>query len=154
MSACTRKLQTILPVVGLLVLVGCGGEESTPESEVRAWVATMQAAAEEKDRGAVLDGISTAYADARGHSRDDVNDLLRIYFLRQNKIAFLTSIDEVRIIGGTAAEVELTVGMAGTNDRALGISADAYRFELELENDGDDWLLISARWGALGDPLR
>ena len=60
----------------------------------------------------------------------------------------------MKVIGGTAAEVSITVGMAGTNDSALGISADAYRFELELEFDGDDWLLISARWGELGDQLR
>lgn len=154
MRAFTRKLQTFLSVAGLLVLAACGGDDSSPESEIRAWVAAMQSAAEEKNRGDLLDGISTAYTDTRGHSRDDINDLLRVYFLRQNTIALLTSIDEVRVIGETAAEVELTVGMAGTNDRALGISADAYRFELELENDGDDWLLISARWGALGDPLR
>ena len=154
MRGLTRKLRTLLPALLLLVTGACGGDDNNPESEVRAWVAAMQTAAEEKARGDLMDGISTAYTDVRGNSRDDINDLLRVYFLRQNNIALLTSIDEVRVIGETAAEVELTVGMAGTNDRALGISADAYRFELELENDGDDWLLISARWGELGDPLR
>jgi hypothetical protein len=32
----------------------------------------------------------------------------------------------------------------------LGFSADAYRFEMELARDGDDWLLISGRWGEVG----
>ena len=44
--------------------------------------------------------------------------------------------------------------MASTNGNRLGFSADAYRFEMELERDGDDWLLISARWGGLGEPVR
>jgi len=43
--------------------------------------------------------------------------------------------------------------MAGQNDAVLGFSADAYRFQLELEREGDDWLLISARWGELGEEL-
>ena len=46
------------------------------------------------------------------------------------------------------------VGMAGQNESVLGFSADAYRFQLELERDSDDWLLISARWAELGEELR
>ena len=48
----------------------------------------------------------------------------------------------------------MTVGMAGTNDSVMGLSADAYRFELELEKDADEWQLISARWGELGEEMR
>lgn len=139
---------TVLTVVG-----GCGSDAGDPEAELRAWVSAMQEAAEEKERREIVANISPGYVDARGHSRDDIEDMLRLLFLRQNTITLLSKIDEVRVIGGTAAEVSMTVGMAGTNDRALGISADAYRFELELEYDGDDWRLISARWGELGEQL-
>ena len=48
----------------------------------------------------------------------------------------------------------MTVGMAGTNSGVLGFSADAYRFELDLENRGGDWRVIAARWGELGAELR
>jgi hypothetical protein len=48
----------------------------------------------------------------------------------------------------------LDVGMAGTNDGVLGFSADAYRFEMQLEKEDDDWLLMSARWGEIGGELR
>lgn len=154
MRAITGKLRTCSLAMMLVWLAACGDDESDPEAQVRAWVDAMQSAAENKARGDVLDGISTAYTDTRGNSREDIGNLLRVYFLRQNSIVLLTSIDEIEVIGDTAAEVSLTVGMAGTNDRALGISADAYQFELELENDGDDWRLTSARWAELGDPLR
>lgn len=138
-------------VAGLLS--GCGGPAVGPEDAVRAWVRQGHEAAEDKDRGALVDMISPAYADVRGNGRDDIENLMRFYFLRQNKVAFITRIDELTIHGDSAAELILQVGMAGTNDNALGFSADAYRFEMELEQVGDEWLLISARWGGLGEEV-
>jgi hypothetical protein len=148
------RVTRIALLLVLAILSGCSGDVSDPEEQVRAWVRAIQEAAEAKERGRIVEGISPAYVDARGNSRDDIDKLLRVYFFRQNTITLLSNIDEVNVIGGTAAEVSITVGMAGTNDSALGISADAYRFELELELDGDNWILISARWGELGDQLR
>lgn len=148
------RVTRIALMLVLAIFASCGSDVSDPEEQVRTWVRAMHEAAEEKARGDILDGISPAYVDARGNSRDDIDKLLRVYFLRQNTVTLLSNIDEVNVIGGTAAEVSMTVGMAGTNDSALGISADAYRFELELELDSDDWLLISARWGELGEQLR
>ncbi len=133
-----------------VLLVACGGERSAPEEEIRAWIDTMHAAAEAKDRRAFVDGISESYVDGRGNSRDDIEDRIRLIFLRQATVSVFPTIDSIEVIDGTAANVELTVGMAGTNQSALGLSADAYRFELELERGDDDWLLISARWGELG----
>ena len=149
------KALTRCAVVALLALVaGCGGATTEPEEQVRAWVETMHEAAENKDRGAILERIADGYTDARGNTREDVGKLLRGYFLRQGTIVLLVNIDEIEIVGGSAANVELTVGMAGTGGGSLGLSADAYRFELELEADGDDWQLLSAAWGEFGQPVR
>ena len=138
----------------LVFLAACGEPESAPEEQLRAWVAAAQAATEAKERRELVDMISPAYADGRGNDRSDLENILRVYFFRQHSLSLLSSIDEIRVYGTSAAEVELTVGMAGTNDGALGFSADAYRFELELERDDDEWLLIAARWGELGEELR
>ena len=135
-------------------LAGCGGDTGTPEEAVREWVDMGHTAAEEKDRGTLVDMISPAYTDARGNGRDEIENMFRIYFLRQHKVALLTRITDISVFGDTAAELVLDVGMAGTNDGVLGFSADAYTFEMELEKDGDDWLLISARWGEMGEELR
>ena len=121
---------------------------------MRAWVAQGVELAEQKDRRGLVDLISPAYTDARGNGRGDIENMLRVYFLRQQSVALLTRMDDLRIVGDTAAELELTVGMAGTNDGVLGFSADAYRFEMELERDGEDWRLLSARWAELGDNPR
>lgn len=136
------------------VLTACGGPDVGPEEQIRRWVERGQEAAEMQQRRKLVGMISSAYADARGNERGDIENMFRLYFLRQDSILLLTSIKEIRIIGDSAAEVELTVGMAGMHEGVLGFSADAYRFALELERDGDEWQLISARWGELGRELR
>jgi hypothetical protein len=133
-------------------LAGCGGggSDAAPEQALRAWVDAAETAAEEKDRRGLLAMISENYADSRGNDHEQIGNVLRLYFLRQQSIALLTSIDDIVVMGDTAAQVNLTVGMAGTDASALGIRADAYNFELELESTDDEWMLIGARWGEVG----
>ena len=145
-----------LCIIGIVILTlaACGGPASAPEEQLRAWVAAGAAAAENKNRRELVSMVSESYADARGNDRSDIENLFRVYFLRQQKIALLTSIEQITVYDDTAAKIEMTVGMAGMNDSVLGLSADAYRFELELEKDADEWQLISARWGELGEEKR
>lgn len=139
--------------VVLIYLGACSDSVTAPEQEIRAWLEQGQEAVEAKRRRELAAMVSPAYADGRGKDRDDLETMLRIYFLRQNTISLVTSIEDIRVFGDSAAEVEMTVGMGGTNDGALGFSASAYRFSLELQRDDDDWKLISAMWGRLGDEL-
>ncbi len=130
---------------------GCGGGPATgPEEALRAWVDAAEAAAEDKDRRRLLGMISADYVDSRGNDHEQIGNIFRLYFLRQKSIAILTSIDDIEVMGNTAAKLSLTVGMAGTEASALGVRADAYNFELELENTDDEWVLIGARWGKVG----
>ncbi len=145
-----RYLMAGLLCVGL---VACGDPVEGPEQAIRSWVRQGEELAEAKDRRALVDMISESYTDARGNSRDDIENMFRVYFLRQNKVALITNIEELNVYGDSAAEIMLSVGMAGTNEGTLGFSADAYRFEMEFELDDDEWLLTSARWGELGEDL-
>ncbi len=143
----------LLLIHAIFVVAACGGPEPGPDEQLLRWVDAGQNAAETKQRADMLDLISPAYTDSNGYDREEIGNILRLYFLRQNSISLLTSVDDIRVYGGSAAEIDLTVGMAGTKDGVFGFSADAYRFRLELELDGDDWLLISARWAELGKEL-
>ena len=146
-------MRTAILIVSCAILAACGGEAVDPEEELRQWVTTMELAAEEKDRSGMLDGISNNYADGRGNTRKDIGDRLLIVFLRQQPVAIVSTIDEISVIGGSAAKLNLTVAMAGTNSGVFGLSADAYKFALELEKEDDDWMLIGARWAELGQDL-
>ena len=152
MAAIRFRRLLVSGLAGVL-LAACGSDDD-PEAALRTWVAEAEAFAEEKDRGGLLDMISEDYADGRGNDHEQIGNMLRLYFLRAGRVAFLTSIDEISIMDETAAMVNLTVGMAGTELGQFGINADAYRFELELENDDDEWVLIGARWGEVGRELR
>ena len=147
------RLALIIAIAFVLTACGSSGSADDPEAELRAWVDRGEVAAEAKDRGQLLDMISGDYADSRGNDRDEIGTLLARYFFVQNNIALLTSIDEIQVYDDTAAKIDLTVGMAGTHNTGFGLKADAYRFEFELEKDGDDWLLIGMRYGELGGSL-
>jgi len=138
----------------LATLAACGKPPTAPEEELRNWVAKGVEAAEAKERRTLVDMISPAYADSRGNDRNAVENILRVYFIRMNNVQLVTSIEDIQVIGNSAAEVIIKAGMAGTHDGVLGFSADAYRFAFELERDRDDWQLISARWGELGKELK
>ena len=152
MRAVNRALG--LAAAALVILVGCGEPPSEPEAELRAWVDAGIASVEAKERRAVVGMVSDAYVDGRGNERSDLDKILRVYFHRMHNIKLLPKIEEITVYGDTAAQLVLTVGMAGTNDGILGFSADAYQFELEVEKYGDEWRLISARWGEMGGELK
>jgi hypothetical protein len=150
-SKAWRPLLTVLFATGM---ASCGGAPESTEQQLRAWVDQGHEAAERKDRGALVDMISPAYSDARGNSRDDIEKLFRFYILCAKKVGLLVSIDDIEIFDDSAAQVMLTVAMGATTDSVLGFNADAYEFELELENAGDEWLLVSGRWNEIGNELR
>lgn len=118
------------------------------------WVSDAETAVENSDRSALMGMIAESYADSRGNDKAAIERILRVWFLRNRNIVLASKMDSVTIIGGTAATVLLTAGVASTGNGILDVSADAWRFELELVSDGGDWRLIGARWGELGGELR
>lgn len=154
MALVTRIASRSLPGAVAVMLTGCGAGQAGPDVALREWVDEVHAAAEVKDRGAILERISPAYADARGNSRDDIANLLRLYFLRANRVEFVPVIDSIHVTAETVADLVLTVGMAGTDHGRFALRADAYRFELELEYVDGEWQLFSARWAELGQSPR
>lgn len=146
---------TRVTAIGILfaMLGGCA-PPTDAETALREWVARGEAAANREDRRELMDMISPAYADARGNSRDEIDRMLRLLFLRQDSVKVVTHIEAIELHGETAADMTLTTGMAGGDDSLLGFRAEAVRFAFELEHDGSDWLLTGARWGELGEELR
>ena len=150
-SAAWRPLLTVLFVTAL---ASCGGAPGNAEQQLRAWVDRGHEAAESKDRGTLVDMISPTYSDARGNSREDIENLFRFYFLRAGQVGLLVSIDDIMVYDDTAAQVMLTVAMGATSNSGPGFNADAYEFELDLEKSDGDWLLVSGRWSDVGNELR
>jgi len=85
-------------------LASCGGAPGNAEQQLRAWVDRGHEAAEGKDRGALMDMIAPTYSDARGNSRNDIENLFRFYFLRAEKVGLLVSIDDISVFDDSAAQ--------------------------------------------------
>jgi hypothetical protein len=54
----------------LAALLGCGAPAATPEQQVRAALAALEAAAEAGDAGAFAELVSAGYQDPYGHDRE------------------------------------------------------------------------------------
>lgn len=147
-------LRAILILSVGLLLQSCGGPPAGPEEAVRAWVAAAEVAAETRDRGALVDMISEDYTDSRGNDVSAVDKLLRFYFFRQQSVVIVSRIKDIQLHGDSAATVTVIVGMAGSSGSIASLDADAYQFELELQVEDDEWLLIGARWAPVGAQLR
>lgn len=130
------------------VLGGCSAP-SPPEEAVRAWLEAAETAVEERDRGRLINMLAEEYVDTRGNDRAAVDQQLRLWFLRNREILIASRLQDLQVVGGTAAHVVLTAGMAGADATGFGLRADAYRFELELVEQDGEWLLIGADWSAL-----
>lgn len=133
----------------LIFVSACGEPSGSSEEQIRAWLQAGQHAVETRDRSQLMDMISDRYSDRQGNDRASVGALLRAIFLRQQSIKLLTRVESLQVFDDSAAEVTMTVGMAGSNNSRLGFSADAKRFVLELERSGGEWQLIAAQWGEL-----
>jgi len=149
----TTALLWVLAVLSFGMLAGCAPEPDA-EQVLRDWVDRGAAAVGREDRRELMAMVSPVYADGRGNSHEDLDQLMRLVFLRQDNVTVVTRIEELTIHDGTAADIVLTTAVAGWDESLLGFDADALKMHLELEHDGDDWRLTAARWGRLGETLR
>lgn len=139
----------ILGLTLVLTLAGCS-RASSPEAEIRAWVAQAQAAAEQRDVSALRALIADDYTDKAGHDRKAIENMLRIQILRQQSIHLFTRIGAIAFPGPNQATVRVAAAMAGRPmaraDELAGLNADLYRFDLSLERHSGEWRVQGAVW--------
>jgi hypothetical protein len=118
----------------------------SPEAELRELIAAAERAAEQRDIGFFRDLIAPSYADSNGNDRDRLLRFVSGYLLANPDPEIITAVDGIVLQGEDAAEVVVRAGFAGSTRRALLGGAEEYLVELELINDGSDWLVIGADW--------
>lgn len=134
-----------------LLFAACGGEEDTPEAQVRRYLAEAEATVEARKITAIQGLISERYADSAKRTRQDLLRLIGGYFFRHKSIHLLSRIERLEISEEGRAEVVLYVAMAGSPiegiEQLTAIRADLHRFELLLGQDNAGvWQLLSAGW--------
>jgi hypothetical protein len=132
----------------LAALLGCGSPAATPEQEVRAALAALEAAAEAGDAGAFADLVSADYQDPYGHDREKLRAFVAFHVMRSGRgREVVVRVRDVRIEPGdpTRAAVTLAVGLAGAGSR---VGAEVYAVDMDVTREGDAWRVSWAQWHA------
>ena len=138
-------------MIAALALAACSPPADSPEAEVRALVAQAQAAAEARNVRDLRGLIADEYADAQGHDRKAVENLIRLQVLRNQSVHLFTRIRDITFPEPDRATVSVAAALAGRPvaraDDLVGLTADLYRFDLELvRQDGGEWRVSGAAW--------
>jgi len=133
----------------LLSLSGCDTADS-PERRIREMIEAGELAVESRSAGDVMALISNDYRDDNGRGRDQLLQLLGIYFYRHRSIHLLVQVQAIELTGEGRARAAVYVAMAGRPvsdaESLLTLRADLYRFDLNLEELKGVWLVTSSRW--------
>lgn len=133
-----------------LALSACSSDSGSPEEQIRVLVTQAQTAAEAREMGPLRTLIAEDYADSQGNDRKAIENLLRIYFMRNQSVHLLTRIREIQVASPDHATVSVAAAMAGraiANPGELaGLNANLYRFDLELIRRDGAWRVQRATW--------
>lgn len=145
-------LRFALPIILLasLLVAACDNKTTSPEDEIRQFINSGIAAAEQRNTGDLSGMIQENYSDQKGYDKKQLIGLIRIYFLRNKSIYLFSKIKDIQLSGNQNAKVELYVAMAGQQISDITLlsnyRASIYYFELQLIKPDDEWLLEQARW--------
>jgi len=133
----------------LLSLGGCGTADS-PEQRIKEMIEAGELAVESRSAGDVMALISNDYQDDNGRGRDQLLQLLGVYFYRHRSIHLLVQIHAIALTGEGRAKVTVYTAMAGRPvsdaESLLALHADLYRFDLKLQELEGAWLVTSSGW--------
>ena len=143
----TRRIGGAL--LALLLLSACG-DEPTVEQQIIGVITEMEQLAEEGKRGAFMSRVAGDFSGQLGVlTRDEFRRFMIMQWNQNLKLHAQLFPIRVRKLGR---------GMAAANFKALitggrGLIPERgqlYQIETTWKKDGDDWLLVSAKW----DPVR
>ena len=136
--------------VALVSLLPACSDRPSPEQQVRSIIDAMELAAEARDVGDLMEHLSDNYRDAQGQDRQQAALHARGYFISNQSVHLLTHIESLEFPAADEARVKLQVGMAGRGGEtgSGGLSADLHDFDLVLVQEGGEWKVSYADWGA------
>jgi hypothetical protein len=144
-----RRLPSLL--AGCLLLASCA-DEMSPEDRVRATVTAAEEAAEERDLSKVMELVADSYSDDRGRDKASIRGLMHGYFLLNQSVHLLVSVDSIEFPANDVANAQVTVGMLGNQSQDdWALAAEVHEFDVRFRLVDDEWRLQGARRARRGD---
>lgn len=143
-----KRLGALLLLLPLLA--SCSGDDTSPESRIRALLNTAEEAVESRSLSAVSPLLSPAFSDSAGQDKQALLRLLGGYFVTHQSIHLLTQVSRLDLIGPDRAHVTLYVAVAGqplkTVSQLISLRAELIRLDLSLAEEAGEWLVVSGAW--------
>lgn len=146
------RLRNTLFILWLAILSACGSQPSSPEAQIKAVIAQMEAAAEQRKRRDLSEHISDSYSDQHG-DKNALNNIFRAYLFRNQSINIFTVIHSMQAVSAQEYRVELSAFMAAkgadVESEAGRLKADRHRFSVTFVDESagaGEWKVRSAQW--------
>jgi hypothetical protein len=125
------------------------GDSQTPEAQVRATIAAIEAGAEARDVGDVMEHVSEQFRDGYGRDGKELSQYVRGYFIANQSIHLLSRIESIEFPTPDEARAKVTVGMVGREAAAANawsLAADVYDFDVTFMREDGQWKVTHAKW--------
>ncbi len=126
----------------LALAAGCA--KDPPEVALRAAIAAMEAAAEQRDANALAEAISSEFVGPEGMGRDQFRRYAAVVWLRDKQVGVQLGPLDLELIGDRA-RVDFTAATTG-GAGWLPDRSQVYRVKTGWRLESGDWKLISASW--------
>lgn len=141
----------VVVALALAVLASCSPAPESPDAQVRAALAAIEAAAGARDVDALAVHVSDRYGDASGNDKRALLGVAALHFVRNQAVYTLTRIQSLELPEPGRADVRVLAALAGRpipDAAALAaLRADLYRFDVTLsEEEPGTWRISAARW--------
>jgi hypothetical protein len=124
-------------LIAAITLFACANQTSD-ESQVRAVIESIEAAAEARDASDVLAHVADDYADSNGFDKTELRNFLLGYFLAHPKLELVVSVESLDFPVDGLAQAVVT---ATTVELA---NPDLQQFKLEFRRADGQWRLQRA----------
>jgi hypothetical protein len=136
----------------LFLLAGCGSADD-PETQVRKTLDAIEAAAEARDVGDVMEHVSDQFLDAYGRDAQALSRYIRGYFIANQSIHLLTRIRAIEFPSAAEARVQVTVGMLGRQETdSWDLAAEIRDFDVTFMHQDGAWKVTHVRVDRLAAP--
>jgi hypothetical protein len=129
------KFFTVL--ITAVLLAACSAR-SSDEEQLRALIASAEAAAEARDASDVLALVADDYQDANGFDKTQLRNFLRGYFLAHPKLEIVVNISQLEFPAEGLAQAEVSVTSLELND------PDHARLKVEFQRSNGEWRVSRA----------
>lgn len=135
-----------LAIMLALVSMASGCRRESAEQALRDDIASLQAAIESRDAGAMAGFLAEDFVGNDGLDRDGARRLAVLHFMRNASVGVTPGPLDIQLQGDAHATVRTTVVLTGGSGGIVPGTGRIRDITTGWRREGDDWRMTSVRW--------